>query len=80
MAIMVNLIEHVDGDCVGAIDIAAILPIFRFFDFEKNGYHLFRYHNNSYNMTFYAVTHEGNTIFETTDKLKAIVKFISYVA
>ena len=78
--IMVNMIDHVDGDCVGAIDISAIGPIFRFFDFEKNGYYLCRYFNMGSRLSFYAITHKGNVIFETIDKLKAIVKFISYVA
>jgi len=77
--IMVNMYQKLSTECVGAIDISAILPIFRFFDFEKNGYWLGRYFNVPYRLTMYNVTKDGKTLYETADKLEAIIKFIEYI-
>jgi len=74
---LVNLISKNSDTNVGTIDVEAIGNLFRFFDFERADYYLCRYHNAQYDMNFYAITFEGKVIFESLDKLAAIVKFIT---
>lgn len=77
--IMVNIYPKLGSECIGAIDISGVLPIFRYFDFEKNGYWLGRYFNVPDSLTLYNIAFDGKTVYETLDKLEAIIKFIEYI-